>query len=43
MLTRCRDAGLAVVTSEMLIFEWLGRGDHPAFRQALALIKEADA
>lgn len=39
---RLRDAGAALVTAEMLIFEWLGRGDDPAFRDTLNLIKEAD-
>ena len=39
---RLRAAGAVAVSAEMLIFEWLGRGDDPAFRAALAIIKEAD-
>lgn len=38
-LARLRSAGVAVVTVEMVLFEWLGHADHPAFRQILALLK----
>ncbi len=38
-LERLRRAGGAVVTSEMVVFEWLERGDAPAFKELLALIK----
>ena len=38
-LQRLRDAGVGLVTSEMVIFEWLGRGDDEAFRDLLPLIK----
>jgi len=31
--------GAEVVTTEMVVFEWLGTSDHPRFREALALIK----
>lgn len=31
--------GAEVVTTEMVVFEWLGSSDHPRFREALALIK----
>lgn len=38
-LRRMESAGLARVTAEMVMFEWLGRGDHPAFRDVLTVIK----
>ncbi|MBI3452051.1 MAG: isochorismatase family protein [Rhodospirillales bacterium] len=38
-LARMAQAGVAVVTSEMVVFEWLGRGDHPALKELLSLIK----
>ena len=28
-----------IVTTEMVVFEWLGTGDHPRFRELSALIK----
>ncbi len=31
--------GAEIVTTEMVIFEWLQTADHPRFRQAIALIK----
>ena len=31
--------GAEVVTTEMVIFEWLGSAQHPRFSEALALIK----
>ncbi len=39
---RMRASGVTMVTSEMMIFEWLGRGDSPHFRDALAIIKERE-
>jgi nicotinamidase-related amidase len=33
--------GIEVVGMEMAMFEWLGRADHPHFREVLALLKEA--
>lgn len=31
--------GAEAVTTEMVVFEWLGSADHPKFREAVALIK----
>ena len=31
--------GAEVVTTEMVVFEWLGTSEHPRFREALALVK----
>ena len=36
---RLRAAGAAIVTTEMVVFEWMERADHPHFRELLALIK----
>lgn len=36
---RLAGAGAELVTTEMVAFEWLGSCEHPAFRDALALIK----
>ncbi len=38
-LERCRANGVEVVTTEMVIFEWLRRPDGAAFRDLLPLIK----
>lgn len=38
-LQRLQGAGAAVVSSEMVMFEWLGCANHPAFRQVLPRIK----
>jgi nicotinamidase-related amidase len=38
-LARLRDAGIGLVTTEMVIFEWLARGDDAAFRELLSVIK----
>lgn len=40
-LARLRAAGCIPVTVEALLFEWLGHADNPAFRDVLAIIKEA--
>jgi len=40
-LARARDVGVPVVTSEMVIFEWLERGATEAFRDLLPLIRDA--
>jgi hypothetical protein len=34
-----RDHGVDVVTTEMVVFEWLGTSKHPAFREVQKLIK----
>jgi len=31
--------GAEIVTTEMVIFEWLGSAEHPRFRETLALVK----
>lgn len=36
---RLAGAGAELVTTEMVGFEWLGSCEHPAFREALALIR----
>lgn len=38
-LERARDHGADVMTTEMVLFEWLGSATHPAFRDVLALVK----
>jgi len=38
-LDRMRDAGCVVVGTETALFEWAERGDDPAFREVLALVK----
>ncbi len=38
-LARMQAAGAMLVTTEMVVFEWLGDAKHPQFRDALALIK----
>lgn len=42
-LDRLRGAGAVVVTSEMVVFEWLGTCDHPRFREVLSLVKSRPA
>jgi hypothetical protein len=32
-------AGAEIVTTEMVLFEWLGGAGHPRFREVMALIK----
>lgn len=36
---RLRQAGVVLVSSEMVLFEWLGRAGTPEFKDMLALIK----
>lgn len=38
-LARAHGHGADVVTTEMVLFEWLGSSDHPAFREVQKLIK----
>lgn len=38
-LERLRDHGVDVVTTEMVLFEWLHSSDDPAFREVQKLIK----
>jgi nicotinamidase-related amidase len=38
-IARMREAGAAIVTTEMVLFEWLERADHPQFRALSSLIK----
>ena len=36
---RARAAGADVVTTEMVVFEWLGSSQHPKFKQLSQLIR----
>lgn len=38
-IRRMRAMGADIVTTEMVVFEWLGTAEHPAFRDIVALIK----
>ena len=38
-IQRLSAAGVGIVTSEMVVFEWLGKAGTPAFRQMLPRIK----
>ena len=38
-LARMERHGAGIVTTEMVIFEWLGTAEHPDFREIVALIK----
>lgn len=38
-IRRLERHGAEIVTTEMVIFEWLGTAEHPKFREAVALIK----
>lgn len=38
-LARLQAAGATLISTEMAGFEWLRHGDHPAFREALTLIR----
>lgn len=38
-IRRMERHGAEVVTTEMVVFEWLQTADHPQFRQAISLIK----
>jgi nicotinamidase-related amidase len=38
-IARMARHGAEIVTTEMVIFEWLGSADHPRFKEATALVK----
>lgn len=38
-LARLERSGVGIVTSEMVLFEWLRRSDHPRFKDVHALIR----
>lgn len=38
-LARLNAAGISIVTTEMVVFEWLGKAGTPAFKELLPLIK----
>jgi hypothetical protein len=38
-LRRMAGHGAEIVTTEMVVFEWLETAEHPRFREAIALIK----
>lgn len=38
-LRRMERNGVEIVTTEMVVFEWLGSANNPRFREAVALIK----
>lgn len=38
-IRRMERHGAETVTTEMVVFEWLGSAEHPRFRDAIALIK----
>ena len=38
-LARLRGAGVEIVTTEMVLFEWIGQAGTPEFKSLLALIK----
>ena len=38
-IRRLQHHGAEIVTTEMVVFEWLQTAEHPRFREALALVK----
>jgi hypothetical protein len=42
-MRRLRDAGLTLVTAEMVLFEWAATCEHPAFKRILQLVKDPGA
>ena len=38
-IRRMERHGAEIVTTEMVVFEWLGSSEHPRFREALSLVK----
>ena len=39
-MERIRDAGIVPAHTESIAYEWLGSSEHPAFKAALAIVKE---
>ncbi len=42
-MERMRDSGALPMHSESVAYEWMGTADHPAFREALKIVKEYSA
>ncbi len=42
-MERMRDAGVAPIHSEAVVYEWLESANHPRFREALKLVKQYSA
>lgn len=42
-LDRLASQGVELLTAEMVVYEWLGSSDHPAFETVLPWVKEARA
>lgn len=40
-MARLRDAGAGIVSTEMVVFEWLRHCEHPRFKAVLPLVKPA--
>ena len=38
-IRRLEKHGAEIVTTEMVLFEWIGSAEHPRFREILALVK----
>jgi nicotinamidase-related amidase len=38
-LARARTRGAGIVTTEMVVFEWLETSDHPRFKEVLGLVR----
>ena len=38
-IARMREAGVQIVSTEMVVFEWLGTAGHPDFRAVSALVR----
>jgi nicotinamidase-related amidase len=41
-MQRLQQSGATLVTAEMVVFEWLGSCEHPAFKPVLQLVKNHD-
>lgn len=42
-MERIRDAGVAPIHTEGVVYEWLQQADHPRFREALEFVKQSSA